>query len=74
MKKTVHAIPLKMPFGKYRGQDMEDVPAKYLMWLRENGISGPVREYIDKNINGIKKQIADGLGGGYFKKEEGVLK
>ena len=25
-----------MPFGKYRGQPIEDVPTDYLVWLCEN--------------------------------------
>jgi uncharacterized protein (DUF3820 family) len=25
-----------MPFGKYRGQDIQDVPGDYLVWLWEN--------------------------------------
>lgn len=26
-----------MPFGKYKGEKMEDVPASYLLWLRDQG-------------------------------------
>ena len=52
-----------MPFGKYKGEDMDDVPASYLMWLHETGCSNSaVANYIDININGIRKQISDGLG------------
>lgn len=25
-----------MPFGKYRGEDIEDVPSSYLLWFCEN--------------------------------------
>lgn len=24
---------LKMPFGKYRGKEIEDIPSEYLNWL-----------------------------------------
>jgi uncharacterized protein (DUF3820 family) len=27
-----------MPFGKYKGQNMEDIPARYLLWLYEDGL------------------------------------
>lgn len=27
---------MKMPFGRYKGQDMEDLPTGYLLWLAEN--------------------------------------
>jgi hypothetical protein len=27
-----------MPFGKYRGAKMADVPASYLLWLWDNGV------------------------------------
>ncbi len=25
-----------MPFGRYKGKDMEDLPTDYLQWLAEN--------------------------------------
>jgi uncharacterized protein (DUF3820 family) len=53
---------MKMPFGKYRGWDMEDVPASYLMWLYDNDIKGVVHAYIENSLAGIKKQIAEGNG------------
>lgn len=27
---------MKMPFGKYKGQDLEDIPDGYLQWVAEN--------------------------------------
>jgi len=54
---------MKMPFGKYKGQELDDVPANYLMWLHENGCRDSfVRSYIEKNLAGIKKQIEEGKG------------
>jgi uncharacterized protein (DUF3820 family) len=51
-----------MPFGKFRGQHMSEIPANYLRWLYEDGIvkAGPLLIYLEKNIAGIRKQIADG--------------
>jgi uncharacterized protein (DUF3820 family) len=28
--------PMKMPFGKYKGEPVEDIPADYLEWALEN--------------------------------------
>jgi len=27
---------MQMPFGKYKGQPIEDVPTSYLYWIAEN--------------------------------------
>jgi uncharacterized protein (DUF3820 family) len=52
-----------MKFGKYKGADVEDVPANYLLYLHENDIAkGDLKVYIQKNMAGILKQIADGNG------------
>lgn len=56
---------MNMPFGKHKGQDMENVPASYLLWLFEQDWISQwpdVKGYIDKNTAGIKKQIEDGNG------------
>lgn len=48
----------KMPFGKYEGEKMEDVPAGYLMWLIDNDKASPVvAEYIRHNIDVLTKEI-----------------
>lgn len=39
-----------MPYGKYRGVKMINVPADYLLWLFDNNkCSGEVRAYIVSN-------------------------
>jgi uncharacterized protein (DUF3820 family) len=42
-----------MPWGKFKGKKMIDVPADYLLWLRdrEDKISGDVSDYIDDNYS-----------------------
>ena len=40
MTKQEHRTPTfedtdKMPFGKYKGQPLQDIPATYLRWLRD---------------------------------------
>lgn len=66
---------LRMPFGKYgpkgafsdggRGVLLDDVPANYLAWLRDQDWIGQwpvVKKYIEDNKAGIEKQLLDGAG------------
>ncbi len=55
-----------MPFGKYKGVQMANVPADYLLWLyseytdpnpRFGFISQPVKLYIEDNIDLLKKEV-----------------
>lgn len=40
-----------MPFGKYKGSKMIDVPASYLLWLYDNGLKdGDIKNYILDNM------------------------
>lgn len=49
-----------MPFGKYKGVKMIDIPASYLLWLFENNKTTPVvAVYISENMDAIKKEIKD---------------
>lgn len=54
-----------MPFGKFRGQPMQDVPASYLFWLWTNGKSGdrfcPVADYIRRNLAALRMEFKDGI-------------
>lgn len=46
-----------MPFGKYAGKAMIDVPAVYLIWLFDQGVNNPdVKEYILDNLDALKKE------------------
>lgn len=46
-----------MPFGKYVGKPMINVPAKYLLWLFDNGCSHDgVRKYITANLDVLRKE------------------
>lgn len=46
-----------MPWGKYAGQKMANVPASYLIWLLENNkCSGDVKKYIQDNLEVLKKE------------------
>ena len=50
----------RMPFGKYVGQKMVDVPASYLLWFKENvapNMSNQnVHDYINDNLQVLKKE------------------
>jgi len=53
-----------MPFGKYNGKTMEEVPAGYLLWLDTeleeqtllNEAQQAVREYIDDNRSVLESE------------------
>lgn len=48
-----------MPFGKYQGEKMANVPPSYLLWLYENNkCYGEVRIYIQNNLEVIKSEIS----------------
>ena len=54
-----------MPFGKYKGEKMEDVPAGYLHWLWVN-FKGKDRycavgRYIKDNMAALAKEYPDGI-------------
>lgn len=54
-----------IPFGRYKGTPMQDVPASYLFWLWTNGLkddrSSPVADYIRRNLTALKKEYPDGI-------------
>jgi len=47
-----------MPFGKYQGQKMANVPPEYLLWIFENNKCTPdVAKYIVENMDVLKAEI-----------------
>lgn len=54
-----------MPWGKYKGVRMQDVPASYLFWLWTNGKESdqqcPVADYIRRNKNVLELDYPDGI-------------
>lgn len=54
-----------MPFGKHRGEPMQDVPASYFHYLWTNGKREdklcPVADYIRRNLEALKLEHKDGL-------------
>jgi uncharacterized protein (DUF3820 family) len=46
-----------MPFGKYQGTPMIKVPAKYLLWLFNEGCwHDGVRKYLHDNLDALNKE------------------
>lgn len=49
-----------MPFRKYKGEKMANVPAYYLIWLHEKHKAGKeVERYILMNWDALQKEISD---------------
>jgi len=49
-----------MPFGKFKGTPMQDVPASYLAWLRNEGCSNVVvANYIYNSWEAIEQELGD---------------
>lgn len=47
-----------MPYGKFKGKALKDVPDYYLMFIWENhDLKGPLYDYISTNLNAIKENI-----------------
>ena len=40
----------RMPFGKYRGKRLEDVPFEYLEWLTTLDLREPLRTHVDEEF------------------------
>jgi len=55
----------KMPWGKYKGERMENVPASYLHWLWMNGKKedkvDSVAIYIRENLSALQQEHPDGI-------------
>lgn len=46
-----------MPFGKYKGEKLANVPAGYLIWLYDNKkLFGDLKKYCEENIEVLKIQ------------------
>jgi len=52
----------RMPFGKHKGREMQDVPAGYLVWLYENNkCNSQVRAYIVENLEYLRLEVKQNL-------------
>ncbi len=47
-----------MPYGKYKGVEMANVPADYLLWLYDNEkCSNDVKDYIVENLEILRMEV-----------------
>ena len=59
----------EMPFGRYKGSYLRDVPASYFHWLWTNERDpmsrkakvDPVADYIQRNITVLQQEHPDGI-------------
>lgn len=55
-----------MPFGKYKGTPMEQVPASYLHWLWREGKykevnTNDVADYIHRSLSALAQELPDAI-------------
>lgn len=52
-----------MPFGKHKGEVLEKVPARYLLWLWDNGVHAephkPIHQYIKTSFSALETEAKD---------------
>lgn len=51
-----------MPFGKYKGEKLENVPARYLLWLWDSGVyseESPLHDYIENAFSVLESEATD---------------
>jgi hypothetical protein len=53
-----------MPFGKYKGTPMQDVPSDYFHYLWMNGMkhkiqTDSVADYINRSLSALKQEAPD---------------
>jgi uncharacterized protein (DUF3820 family) len=67
MKPLTDTCP--MPFGRYKDEPMQDVPASWLHWfwsecreyLGTDTKQGQVLDYIQSNLSALKQEYPDGI-------------
>lgn len=58
MPQVIYTDETLMPFGKYKGTPLANVPNDYLLWLYENGKTfGAMKDYLQENIEAIRFNI-----------------
>jgi len=61
-KQLIELIELEMPFGKYKGRLLIDLPEPYLVWLRQKGFpDGKIGTLLnlcyEVKLNGLEQMV-----------------
>jgi len=61
-KQLIELIEMKMPFGKYKGRIIIDLPEPYLVWFRQKGFpKGKLGELLNLcyeiKLNGLEQMV-----------------
>ena len=61
-KQLIELIEMKMPFGKYKGRFLIDLPEPYLVWFRQKGFpNGKIGVLLqlcyEIKLNGLEKMV-----------------
>jgi len=61
-KQLIELIELKMPFGKYKGRLLIDLPEPYLVWFRQKGFpKGKIGTLLNLcyeiKLNGLEQMV-----------------
>ena len=58
----------KMPFGKYKGRYLVDLPEAYVLWFKQKGFPKGKLGYLMENLVTIKENGLEGLIRGLIKR------
>lgn len=51
-----------MPYGKYKGKKMANIPASYLLWMyRNDKLFKSLEVYVEENMNALEKEEKEEL-------------
>lgn len=60
MSDEIYTDSTLMPFGKYDGVKLANVPASYLLWLHRSGCSDPkLKVYIEENLEDLEEEAKE---------------
>ena len=46
-----------MPYGKYQGEKLANIPAGYLIWMYDNDkLIGSLKKYVEENMAALEKE------------------